>query len=147
MPAKLAEKSFKNARVLVVEDDAIMRELIVSILNSVGIEAIVTAKDGIQAWRKFQEGERFDLVICDWVMPGMDGLEVLKNIRKGSSAIPFILVTVRDSEDAIRRATDRGVTAFVAKPFTPEQLVSEVVRVLNESSILENAGDPKVWEF
>ena len=50
----------------------------------------------------------------------MDGLEVLKNIRDSRAAIPFILVTVRDSEDAIKRAVDRGVTAFLSKPFMPE---------------------------
>ena len=71
-----------------------------------------------------EQGEQFDLVICDRIMPGMDGLEVLKNIRDGRAAIPFILVTVRDSEDAIKRAVDRGVTAFLSKPFMPDQLVA-----------------------
>ena len=124
-----------------------MRELIVGILRSVGITDITAAKDGIQAWRMFEEGKQFDLVICDWIMPGMDGLEVLKNIRAGRSAIPFILVTVRDSEDAVKRAIDGGVTAFVPKPFTADDLLSEVVRVLSDSAALRKETDSEVWEI
>ena len=136
-----------HTRVLVVEDDDIMRQLIVNILNSVGIEIIVTANDGVQAWRMFEQGEMFDLVICDWIMPGMDGLEVLRNIRAGNSAIPFILVTIRDSEEAVKNATDRGVTAFVAKPFTPDQLIDEVLRVLDDAAEMKEELDSEVWEF
>lgn len=141
------KNSLAHVRVLVVEDDAIMRQLIVSILNSIGIETIVTANDGVQAWRMFQQGEKFDLVICDWMMPAMDGLEVLRNIRAGNSAIPFILVTIRDSEDALKNAVDRGVTAFVAKPFTPEQLIDEVLRVVGDTTDDRAALDMEVWEF
>jgi len=83
-----------RARILVVEDDDTMRDFIVEILGSVGFTNLTTALDGIEAWREFEQGAQFDLVICDWIMPGMDGLEVLKNIRDSRAAIPFILVTV-----------------------------------------------------
>ncbi len=136
-----------RARILVVEDDDTMRDFIVEILGSVGFTNLTTALDGIEAWRKFEQGEQFDLVICDWIMPGMDGLEVLKNIRDSRAAIPFILVTVRDSEDAIKRAVDRGVTAFLSKPFMPDQLVAEVLKVLSDSSVLEHSTNAEVWEF
>lgn len=124
-----------------------MLELIVQILESIGINSIVVATDGIEAWRKFQDGDQFDLVICDWVMPGMDGLEVLKNIRAGSHAIPFILVTVRDSAEAIKEATNSGVTAFISKPFKAEDIVLEVYRVLTDSAGSKDKGDSSVWEF
>lgn len=136
-----------RARILVVEDDDTMRDFIVGILDSVGFSNLTTALDGIEAWRKFEQGEQFELVICDWIMPGMDGLEVLKNIRDSRAAIPFILVTVRDSEDAIKRAADRGVTSFLSKPFEPDQLVTEVLTVLADSSVLEHSADSQVWEF
>lgn len=132
---------------LVVEDDETMLELIVHILKSIGIDSISVATDGVQAWRKFQDGDHFDLVICDWVMPGMDGLEVLKNIRAGSHAIPFILVTVRDSAEAIKEATNSGVTAFISKPFKVEEIVSEVCRVLADSAVSNDKSDSGVWEF
>ena len=83
-----------RARILVVEDDDTMRDFIVEVLGSVGFTNLTTALDGTEAWRKFDQGERFDLVICDWIMPGLDGLEVLKNNRDSRAAIPFILVTV-----------------------------------------------------
>ncbi len=124
-----------------------MLALIESILNSVSIEKITKARDGIQAWRSFEEGAQYDLVICDWIMPSMSGLEVLKNIRAGRSAIPFILVTARDTEEAVKRATDCGVTAFIAKPFAPEQLVSEVVKVF-QGDLLPNAEvNAEYWDF
>lgn len=143
----LNEKIIKKARVLVVEDDAAMLELIVQILESIGINSIVVASDGIEAWRKFQDGDQFDLVICDWVMPGMDGLDVLRNIRAGSHAIPFILVTVHDSVEAIKEATSSGVTAFISKPFKAEDIVLEVYRVLADSDGSKDKGDPSVWEI
>ena len=136
-----------RARFLVVEDDDTMRDFIVEILGSVGFTNLTTALDGIEAWRKFEQGEQFDLVICDWIMPGMDGLEFLKNIRDSRAAIPFILVTVRDSEDAIKRAVDRGVTAYLSKPLMPDQLVAEVLKVLSDSSVLEHSTNAEVWEF
>jgi CheY-like chemotaxis protein len=132
---------------LVVEDDPVMLGLIVSLLNSVGIEKVTTAKDGILAWQLFEDGGQFDLVICDWMMPAMDGLEVLKNIRAGRSAIPFILVTARNTEAAVRRAVDCGITAYVAKPFEPEQLRSEVVAILSESTLQVEDGSSEFWEF
>ncbi len=143
----MTDSDFTHARILVVEDDEIMRELIVGYLDAVGFVKITTARDGLAAWRKFEEGEQFDLVICDWIMPGMDGLEVLKNIRDSRTAIPFILVTVRDTEEAVKRAIDRGVTAFLAKPFSAEQLINEVFRILEDSSVLEHRENSEIWEF
>lgn len=143
----MSASDLMHARVLIVEDDEVMRDYVVEIMESVGFSNLSTALDGVEAWRKFEQGEPFDLVICDWIMPGMDGLEVLKNIRDSRRAIPFILVTVRDSEEAVKRATDRGVTGFLAKPFKPEQLVEEVFKVLRDSSILEHSTDSEVWEF
>lgn len=143
----MTDNDLMRVRILVVEDDDTMRDFIVEILGSVGFTNLTTALDGIEAWRKFEQGEQFDLVICDWIMPGMDGLEFLKNIRDSRAAIPFILVTVRDSEDAIKRAVDRGVTAFLSKPLMPDQLVAEVLKVLSDSSVLEHSTNAEVWKF
>ena len=143
----MTDNDLMRVRILVVEDDDTMRDFIVEILGSVGFTNLTTALDGIEAWRKFEQGEQFDLVICDWIMPGMDGLEFLKNIRDSRAAIPFILVTVRDSEDAIKRAVDRGVTAFLSKPLMPDQLVAEVLKVLSDSSVLEHSTTAEVWKF
>lgn len=77
----------------------------------------------------------------------MDGLDVLKNIRKGCSTIPFILVTLRDIEEAVKRAMDRGVTAFLSKPFKLERLIAGVFRVLKDSSVLEHSTGAGIWEI
>ena len=143
----MTDNDLMRGRILVVEGDDTMRDFIVEILGSVGFTNLTTALDGIEAWRKFEQGEKFDPVICDWIMPGMDGLEVLKNIRDSRAAIPFILVTVRDSEDAIKRAIDRCVTAFLSKLFIPDQLVAKVLKVLSDSSVLEHSTNAEVWEF
>ncbi len=132
---------------MVVEDDDLMREYIVGVLESVEFTDVNLAHDGIAAWRRFEQGDQFDLVICDWIMPGMDGLEVLKNIRDGRSAIPFILVTVRDTEEAVKRATDSGVTAFLAKPFKPDQLIAEVFRIWRTVPSSNTVRMPKSGNF
>lgn len=137
----MTDNDLTQARVLVVEDDGLMRNFIVEVLQSAGFENLSTALDGIEAWRQF------DLVICDWIMPGMDGLDVLKNIRNSHRAIPFILVTVQDTEEAVRQAADNGVTAFLAKPFEPEHLISEVLRTLVESDVMKPEMDSEVWEI
>ena len=105
----MTDNDLMRARILAVEDDDTMRDFIVEILGSVGFTNLTAALDGIEEWRKFEQGEQFDLVICDWIMPGLDGLEVLKKIRDSRAAIPFILVTVRDSEDAIKRVVGIAV--------------------------------------
>ena len=90
----MTDNDLMRVRILVVEDDDTMRGFIVEILGSVGFTNLTTALDGIEAWREFEQGAQFDLVICDCIMPGMDGLAVMKNIRDSRAAIPFILVTV-----------------------------------------------------
>ncbi len=144
---EMSETSVRHARILVVENDAAMLEHIATALRSIEIQQIATATNGVTAWWKLENGEQFDLVICDWVMPVTDELAVLRRLRAGQVAIPFILVTARDTEESIKTATDCGVTGYIAKPFSAARLKTEVFKVLEDSAILVQDADPNYWEI
>jgi two-component system, chemotaxis family, chemotaxis protein CheY len=135
-------------RILVVEDNSTVSDLIVEILKSLGFENISCAEDGLQAWSLFEDGDLFDLVICDWMMPNMNGLDVLKQLRASHSNIPFIMISGVAAEDAIAEARAQGVTAFVPKPFEVSQLVKAVTDSLAEYDARPDRPDTSnVWEI
>jgi two-component system, chemotaxis family, chemotaxis protein CheY len=135
-------------RILVVEDNRTVSDLIVEILKSLGFENVSCAADGLQAWSLFEDGDLFDLVICDWMMPNMNGLDVLKQLRASHSNIPFIMISGVAAEDAIAEARTHGVTAFVPKPFEVSELVKAVTDSLAEyDARLDRPDTSNVWEI
>ncbi|MGY8961448.1 MAG: response regulator [Alphaproteobacteria bacterium] len=135
-------------RILVVEDNHTVSDLIVEILKSLGFENISCASDGLQAWSLFEDGALFDLVICDWMMPNMNGLDVLKQLRSSHSNVPFIMISGVAADDAIAEAQTYGVTAFVPKPFEVSQLVKAVTESLAEyDAHPDRTDDSNVWEI
>jgi len=109
-------------RVLLADDDAFMRLLYEEVLRSCGHEPIV-ASDGAEAWATF-EREVPPLVILDWQMPGLDGLEVLRRIRAhpdGDTTF-VLLVTARDGADDLTAVLDAGADDYLSKPVTPDNM-------------------------
>jgi len=104
-------------RILVVEDSPLARALIVQVLETLGFDDIQCAADGMQAWAYFEDGKLFDLVICDWMMPKMNGLDVLKQLRASHVNIPFIMITAKKDDGAYAEAQFHGATAFIEKPY------------------------------
>jgi CheY-like chemotaxis protein len=114
-------------RVLVVDDEPQIVELIQYVLGEVGIGRVHTAGDGQAAWRRFRDGAlEYDVVICEWMIPKMDGLDLLQHIRDQGSDVPFIMLSVQVTRDLVAAAKQFGVTAFVAKPFTAGDLKRKV---------------------
>lgn len=109
-------------RVLVAEDDAIARRLLESYLHQWGHEVTVAA-DGVEAWRLFQT-QAFPLVLTDWVMPGLDGLELIARIRQRPEAayVYIILLTAKTQKEDIIAGIDAGANDFVSKPFDRGEL-------------------------
>lgn len=109
-------------RVLIVDDDEITLEILDNALTESGYE-VERASDGLQALQMIRTG-RFRLVISDWEMPGMNGLELCRKIRsrQNSSYIYFILLTSRDSTENVVEGLDAGADDFIAKPFQPMEL-------------------------
>jgi DNA-binding response OmpR family regulator len=109
-------------RVLLADDDAFMRLLHEEVLRSCGHEPIV-ASDGEEAWATF-ERDTPPLVILDWQMPGLDGLEVCRRIREHPEGdTTFVLVvTARDGADDLTTVLDAGADDYLSKPVTPDNL-------------------------
>lgn len=112
-------EEFEKLRVLVVDDEEEIRELIQEILRDLGIVRVHLAENGEMAWQRLSRSELdYDLVISDWLMPRMDGLELLQKMRQFGSETLFMMLTVKVTGEAVAAAVESGVTLYVAKPFT-----------------------------
>lgn len=108
-------------RVLVADDSSTMRKIILRSLQAVGVKDVTEAADGSEAVALFGP-DKFDLVLTDWNMPGMTGLEVLKAIREQDKKIPIIMVTTEAEKSRVLEAIQAGVTDYLVKPFTADTL-------------------------
>jgi two-component system chemotaxis response regulator CheY len=123
---------FAALTVLLVEDDGFALRLAQSILRNLGIGVILTARDGEEAIRILEsESTKVDLIVSDWNMPKLSGLDLLRHVRKTWHNMPFLMLTGRASEDFVLAAREYGVNAYIVKPFSPEQLLRKILSVFN----------------
>ncbi len=110
--------------VLVVEDEGFFLRLAQTVLKQLGVQNIVTARDGIEALQILNSpaAPLIHLIISDWEMPKMSGLGLLKEVRRTRPAMPFLMLTAHATEAFVRTAKDNGVDAYVIKPFSPADL-------------------------
>ncbi len=108
-------------RVLVVDDSGIMRKIIIRSLNACGVNQIVEAGNGREGLAAFQAGP-VDIVLTDWNMPEMSGLELLIAIRATGSDVPVIMITTEGEKSSVIEAVQAGVTDYLCKPFEQEDL-------------------------
>jgi len=120
-------------KTLVVDDMSSMRMMIKAVLRDSGIVAIKEAGDGAKALELLKQ-ETFGLVICDWDMPSVSGLEVLRQVRSRDDleGLPFIMLTANSGRDHVSQAIDAGVSDYLAKPFRPNDLVNKIRRVVRQ---------------
>jgi len=119
-----------SARVLIVDDDPRLHELLASYLGEHGF-AVAVAADGPQALARLAN-DAFDAVLLDMMMPGMDGLEVLRRLRR-DDRIPVIMLTARGDEADRVVGLELGADDYVAKPFSPRELVARLRAVLRRA--------------
>lgn len=119
-------------KVLLAEDAQGMRKLISTMLQGMGIKDIVEAVDGSEAWEQLENNE-IDLVLTDWNMPSVDGLQFVEKLRKSAQYddLPVIMFTARANREDVLRALQSGVDTYVTKPFTPQQLSAKMKSVLS----------------
>ncbi len=117
--------------ILVVDDFATMRRIVKGNLRQMGFSKIVEAEDGQKALEELKKNE-VDLIISDWNMPNMTGLELLKAVRGDESLkqIPFVMVTAEGQKDNVMEAVKSGVSNYIVKPFTPETFEEKIKKVL-----------------
>lgn len=118
-------------KILTVDDSTTMRRIISNTLKRIGYNDVVHAENGKEGLEKLAEGG-VELVITDWNMPVMDGLEFVKNIRSGDyKDIPILMVTTNAAKEDIVEAIQAGVNNYVVKPFTPETLKEKIESLIN----------------
>jgi two-component system chemotaxis response regulator CheY len=110
-----------NMKVLVVDDFATMRRIVKNILKQIGFTNIFEAEDGKSALKMLQS-DKFDLIMCDWNMPEMPGIELLGKVRADEQlkGTPFVMVTAEAQKENIIEAVKSGVNSYIVKPFTAE---------------------------
>ncbi len=121
-----------SIKVLVVDDFATMRRIVKGVLKQMGLDKIIEAEDGSIALETLKK-EEIGLIVSDWNMPNMSGLELLKAVKgdDGLKGIPFIMVTAEGLKDNVLEAVKVGVTNYVVKPFTPEAFSEKIQAALN----------------
>jgi len=116
-------------KVLVVDDFATMRKIVKNVLKQINIENVVEAENGKHALSVLKS-EDVDLIISDWMMPEMTGIEFLKVCKEDDEKkkIPFIMVTAEGQKDSVMEAIKSGVDNYIVKPFTPDKLKDAIDR-------------------
>jgi len=125
-------------RILVVEDEAAIRQGLVDVLVYHGYE-VDSADTGTDGLRKSLSG-RFDLLLLDVMLPGVDGYEICDRVRDQDRQLPIIMLTARTSDDDIVHGLQLGADDYVAKPFSIRQLLSRIEAVLRRSQAGIEAG-------
>jgi CheY-like chemotaxis protein len=120
-PDLAAAHGLESLRVLVVDDEEEMRALLARMLERLKIGEVVEAESGAQGLEQIA-ASRFDLVLLDWNMPEMSGMEFFDRVHAREPDLPFVMVTGRADARSIMAARSAGVTAYVVKPVTQSEL-------------------------
>jgi two-component system chemotaxis response regulator CheY len=125
----------KDVNVLVVDDSRVMRRIIVKCLADMGVQKVYESENGRTALDLLVENGSIDLILSDWSMPCLSGLDFLKEVRSQSAVrdIPFVLLTAEAQVYTIRMAFKARVSSYMTKPFTPAYFRYVVRRVLKEN--------------
>jgi two-component system chemotaxis response regulator CheY len=123
-----------DMNVLVVDDAATMRRIVRSLLRELGIKNVREAEDGEMAFEDLKR-QKADLVVSDWAMPKMTGIELLRAIRQdeGLKEIPVLMVTAESKKENIMEAVQAGVNNYIVKPFNSKTLEEKLNKIFKVS--------------
>jgi two-component system chemotaxis response regulator CheY len=120
-------------KILIVEDQSEARAMLRNMMMELGINQIFEAPDGREALKFIDNAFDFiDLIICDWNMPGMSGVELLRQLRTVDPEMPFLMVTGRSDLESVVEAKSSGVTGYIRKPFSPKQLEAKLKIIMHK---------------
>ncbi len=124
---------FDRLKILVVDDNIHMRKLVTTILQAFGVVQIYEADSGDRAWTILRESNP-DLIVLDWVMEGMSGIEMVNMIRANPASpnpfVPVIMLTGYTSAEHVREARDAGINEFIAKPVSVKTMMQRLIAVI-----------------
>jgi two-component system chemotaxis response regulator CheY len=120
----------QDMNVLVVDDAATMRRIVRSLLRELGIKNVREAEDGEMAFEDLKR-QKADLVVSDWAMPKMTGIELLRAIRQDDALkeIPVLMVTAESKKENIMEAVQAGVNNYIVKPFNSKTLEEKLNKI------------------
>ena len=123
-----------SSKILIADDEASLRCLLQATLESPELH-VVQAMCGTDVLQLTSE-QQFDVVILDWMMPGMTGIEVLERLRQQpkTASVPVLMLTARGQVKDQQRAMELGVTGYVLKPFSPLELLEKITAILEKNS-------------
>lgn len=126
----------KSMKIMVVDDNQGLRQMIADMLRAAGFKNVIFAENGKIGWNKLQE-EPVSLVILDWDMPVMNGMELLDKIRfcEDSENLPVLMLTAHAEKKDVLQAIKAGATNYIVKPFTPNTLYQKLHEILGEPVI------------
>ncbi|MBL8026460.1 MAG: response regulator [Fibrobacteres bacterium] len=115
-------------KILVLDDSPTMQRILVNTLNKAGFTTVDTANDGDDGLKKLASGGSYDLILTDWNMPVMTGIDFLKAVKADPATkhIPVIMVTSRNVKEDILLAIKSGARDYIVKPFTPEAIKEKI---------------------
>ena len=121
----------KRMPILVVDDYKTMVRIVRNLLHQLGFEDVDEANDGASALAKLR-ARRFGLVISDWAMEPMNGLELLEQVRADPElkSLPFIMITAENRKERVEQAEQAGANGYIVKPFTAETLKDRIARAM-----------------
>ncbi len=121
--------------VLIVDDSAVIRKILIRHLQQAGFENVspIEAVDGVDGLSKF-DPDKIDLILADWNMPNMNGLEFVKKVRQipTPNYIPIVMVTSEGTVDRVEEAFEAGVDSYIAKPFTVDHVRTKISALLDD---------------
>ena len=120
-------------KILVVDDFAAMRRILKNVFTQIGFTNIIEADDGTTALDVLKDN-KVDLIVSDWNMPKMSGLDLLKTVRSNESTkdTPFLMVTASSQKDDVLEAVQAGVSNYIVKPFTADTVKEKLARIFKE---------------
>jgi two-component system chemotaxis response regulator CheY len=131
---KLVSLDLSDIQFLVVDDNEFVRRLVFEILVSFGaryVQQAACTEDALAAMKKREP----DLIITDWVMPGLSGLDLLRTLRGGGGAtrIPVIVLSGHATSDYVSQALGEGADSYIVKPFSPQTVMDHLLKVIAHS--------------
>ena len=120
----------KNMKILIVDDFSTMRRIVKNLLRDLGFNNTQEADDGLTALPMLKKGD-FEFVVTDWNMPGMQGIDLLKNIRADEELkhLPVLMITAEAKREQIIEAAQAGVNGYIVKPFTAGTLKTKLDKI------------------
>ena len=133
-------------RILIIDDNEDIRKIIGYDLIKAGFD-VDDAQDGESGYQMIQKEKNYDLIIVDWMMPGMSGIELVRTLRHQHNNSLLFMLTAKDGVDDLAEAFEAGVDDYMRKPFSPRELTIRIQRHLQQRVREKRQTHPLLWRY